>query len=58
MHKSMVGTPLYMAPQILKREKYTSKCDVWSIGVLFYQMLFGCLPWIAHSEFELVMTIQ
>ena len=35
----MVGTPLYMAPQILKREKYTSKCDVWSMGVLFYQVL-------------------
>jgi len=41
MHKSMVGTPLYMAPQILKREKYTSKCDVWSIGVLFYQVRFA-----------------
>jgi serine/threonine-protein kinase ULK/ATG1 len=65
MLKSMVGTPLYMAPQILKREKYTSKCDVWSMGVLFYevvksliQMLFGCLPWTGHSEFELIMNIN
>jgi serine/threonine-protein kinase ULK/ATG1 len=58
MQKSMVGTPLYMAPQVLKREKYTSKCDIWALGVIFYeviilftQMLFGCLPWTGKSEY-------
>ncbi len=34
--KSCVGTPLYMAPQILRRENYSTKCDVWSVGVIFY----------------------
>lgn len=38
MQKSMVGTPLYMAPQVLKREKYTSKCDIWAVGVIFYEV--------------------
>jgi serine/threonine protein kinase len=38
LQKSMVGTPLYMAPQILKRERYSSKCDVWSVGVVFYEV--------------------
>lgn len=41
MQKSMVGTPLYMAPQVLKREKYTSKCDIWAIGVIFYEVWRG-----------------
>lgn len=34
--KSIVGTPLYMSPQILKRTKYTAKSDIWSIGLIYY----------------------
>lgn len=33
---SLVGTPLYMSPQILKKGKYTNKSDIWSIGLIFY----------------------
>lgn len=43
MQKSMVGTPLYMAPQVLKREKYTSKCDIWAIGVIFFEVEIASL---------------
>ncbi len=34
--KSIVGTPLYMSPQILKKGKYTTKSDLWSIGLIYY----------------------
>ena len=33
---SLVGTPLYMSPQILKKGKYTNKSDLWSVGLIFY----------------------
>ena len=33
---SVVGTPLYMSKEILEHESYTSKCDIWSIGFIFY----------------------
>ena len=42
---SRVGTPLYMSPQIIEGENFSSKCDVWSVGVLYYEMLYGNTPW-------------
>ncbi|CAD8051312.1 unnamed protein product [Paramecium sonneborni] len=55
---SQVGTPLYMSPQILKNEKYSTKCDVWSFGFLFYEILYGRTPWIASSIPQLVKNIN
>lgn len=43
--KTLVGTPAYMAPQILLEQKYTYKCDIWSLGVITYEMMVGKLPW-------------
>ena len=50
MLKSCVGSPIYMAPQVLERTPYTTKCDIWSIGVIFYEMLFSSPPWKARDE--------
>jgi serine/threonine protein kinase len=32
----VLGTPLYMAPELVKHEKYSEKVDVWSLGVITY----------------------
>lgn len=34
-----------MSPQIIMGEPYTIKCDVWSLGVVFYKMLYNLYPW-------------
>lgn len=39
------GTPLYMAPQLLERREYTAKSDIWSIGILAFELVFGKQPW-------------
>lgn len=41
---SLVGTPNYIAPEILSRQGYTKSCDWWSVGVIFYEMLIGEPP--------------
>jgi len=34
-----------MAPQLLSLRKYTSKSEIWSLGIIFYQLLFTNTPW-------------
>eukprot|EP00828_Plagiopyla_frontata_P015023 TRINITY_DN1954_c0_g1_i5.p1 TRINITY_DN1954_c0_g1~~TRINITY_DN1954_c0_g1_i5.p1 ORF type:complete len:573 (-),score=107.27 TRINITY_DN1954_c0_g1_i5:71-1789(-) len=58
MIQTTCGTPLYMSPQLLKSESYTTKSDVWSMGVIYYEMLFGNTPWPARSQYELIQNIM
>lgn len=56
--QSIVGTPLYMSPQILNRQKYTNKSDLWSVGLIYYEMLNGFTPWYATNELQLIKGIN
>jgi hypothetical protein len=42
---SMVGTPLWMAPEILFKQPYTQKADVYSYGVVLFEILTQRTPW-------------
>lgn len=41
-----IGSLFYMAPEIFKGEAYNSKCDVWSVGIMIYELIYGFAPWI------------
>ena len=48
----------YASYEIMKGLPYTSKCDIWSIGVIFYELLHGRTPWTGKSEYELLQNIE
>ena len=47
----------YYAPEILNEEKYDEKCDVWSVGIMFYEMIFKRLPWEGAGVYHLYQNI-
>lgn len=47
--QSYCGTPITMAPEILKRRHYNQKCDIWSLGIIIYRMLFGDYPFFPSA---------
>ncbi|NXW68096.1 ULK3 kinase, partial [Hirundo rustica] len=52
------GSPLYMAPEMVCRQHYDARADLWSVGVILYEALFGKPPFASHSFAELEEKIR
>jgi serine/threonine-protein kinase ULK/ATG1 len=58
MAETLCGSPLYMAPEILRYEKYNAKADLWSVGAVIYEMSVGKPPFRASNHIELLKKIE
>ncbi len=56
--ETLCGSPLYMAPEILRYEKYNGKVDLWSVGTVMYEMVTGEPPFRAGNHVELLKKIE
>jgi len=45
MVSTICGSPIYMAPELLIDMKYNTKADLWSFGVIMYELLYGINPY-------------
>ncbi len=51
--KQVFGTPEYLAPEVILRQGYARTVDWWSLGVILYEFLIGCVPFFGETPEEL-----
>ncbi|XP_038852887.1 serine/threonine-protein kinase 17A-like [Salvelinus namaycush] len=56
--REIMGTPEYVAPEILNYEPISTATDMWSIGVLAYVMLTGISPFLGEDKQETFLNIS
>ena len=53
----VLGSPLYMAPEVVQERQYDEKVDVWSVGVITHILLCGAPPFFGRSTPEIYQSI-
>nr|CAI5869772.1 unnamed protein product [Callosobruchus analis] len=57
--KQVFGTPEYIAPEVILRQGYGKPVDWWSMGIILYEFLIGCVPFFGNTPEELFAhTVQ
>ncbi|CAM0135887.1 hypothetical protein VKS41_001675 [Umbelopsis sp. WA50703] len=54
---SVVGTPFWMAPEVIKGEEYDTSADIWSLGALLYELLTGSPPYSEYPPLRALFLI-
>ena len=54
---SIKGTPLYMAPELVQEQPYNHTVDLWSLGVILYELYVGQPPFYTNSIYSLIQKI-
>ena len=58
MSDTVCGSPLYMAPELLKNHKYNLKSDIWSLGIIMYEMFMKDHPYKANNINDLINKLN
>ena len=55
---TLCGSPMYMAPEIINKQDYSIKSDLWSVGIIIYQMVYGKVPFEVNNFVQLIKKIN
>jgi len=53
-----MGTPYYMAPEVVDRQNYNEKIDIWSLGIILYYTLTGVRPYNGEETNDIFRSIR
>ena len=57
--RGKIGTIMYMAPEILRKQPYDEKVDIWSTGIILYNMMTGCSPFTTgEADFKIYQILN
>jgi serine/threonine protein kinase len=54
---TLCGTPIYASPELVKKMQYDTKIDIWNIGILTYELLYGRVPFEIRCEDDLQKVV-
>ena len=52
------GTPLYVSPEVLVGDCYDAKTDIWGLGVLTYELVYGMVPFPIMKQSDMVKIVK
>ena len=56
-NRSVLGTPWYMAPEVILERPYAFEADIWSVGCILYELVSGVKPYNDNNPFNAMLKM-
>jgi serine/threonine protein kinase len=55
---TVLGTLYTMAPEVISKQPYGPACDIWSLGIVYYKLLYGSYPYHGSNYAEMLKSLR